>query len=359
MKFTIQQSTFLAALGNARLFTVGRGAPAISCVRVSSGGDGIVLFASDGGESITASVDAEVTKPGALLLPCGKLIDAVKAMSGDIAVAAIKPHGAQVSCVGTTAKIYGLDPAEGMHPPLEEDSESVTLAGLNEKLGRARAAICQDASRWALCGVALQSGGGRLEGIATDGNRLLRLEFGDCAHEFNAIIPEKAVALIASVVGDDECELRVSKSMIWVKSARIEIASRLVDANSPNFQQVCPAPLDTKIKCEREQLIEAVKAILQFADSGPGISRSMKFESKKTGIVVSGMSLNSGSIERTIECQPGLDAVFGCNPAFLLDALKASRSDEVEIEVGGDELAPIAIRGDGFLSVLMPMRISY
>ena len=50
---------------------------------------------------------------------------------------------------------------------------------------------------------------------------------------------------------------------------------------------------------------------------------------------------------------------IGCNSRFLLEALRAAETDEVEISMSGP-LSPIVIRptkGESFLFIVLPVRV--
>jgi DNA polymerase-3 subunit beta len=53
---------------------------------------------------------------------------------------------------------------------------------------------------------------------------------------------------------------------------------------------------------------------------------------------------------------PGKELIIGFNPVFLIDALKNLAQEEVEFELTDSE-KPGAIRTDGYVYIVLPMRL--
>ena len=139
---------------------------------------------------------------------------------------------------------------------------------------------------------------------------------------------------------------------------RIQLVSKVVEGNYPNYRQVIPKDAGSKVRLEREKLLESVnRAALMTDDRNNTIRMSV---TKKTQNLEISAKSDSGEAHEPIAVKyEGPDVNIAFNPQYIIDPLKALTEDEVDFEFK-DEMSPGVIRGlkDDFLCVVMPQRIS-
>jgi DNA polymerase-3 subunit beta len=133
------------------------------------------------------------------------------------------------------------------------------------------------------------------------------------------------------------------------------VISRLIEGEFPDYQQVIPPPAENKIGVNREEFLLAVKraALLSTPDY-----QALKLEVFKNKLVVSKSTPDVGESREEIGVTyNGKELAIGFNPNYLIDALKNLSAENIEFEVSDSE-KPGVIRLDGYVYIVLPMRLS-
>jgi DNA polymerase-3 subunit beta len=274
--------------------------------------------------SIRCRIKAQVEETGSITLPVRKLAAIVSDLpSLEVQVEATNQQARLIS--GTaTFRIMGI-PSEEFPPlPTFADKHSFVIAqeDLQAMLRNVSYAQSTDESRYIMNGVFFSFAEGKLTLVATDGRRLAVNSKEMPVGEENAgsiILPARTVSEVVRLLGqgqnvriafnDRQVAFEIASSGAEGESAltdSIYLVSKVVEGNYPNFRQVIPKETDQHVVINRETLLNTVR-------------RASRVTSDK-----------NNSIKR----------------------------DEIIFEFK-DELSPGVVRTpDGFLCVIMPLRIS-
>jgi len=141
----------------------------------------------------------------------------------------------------------------------------------------------------------------------------------------------------------------------------VDLVSRLIEGQFPNYRQVIPGSYSTRIVVERDELLKATKLASYFARDAANIVRlQVNPNNGDAPLVVSANAAeigdNVGRVEATVE---GMQTQIAFNARFLSEALGSLSAPEVALELGGP-LAPGVLKivgDDSYLHVVMPLRI--
>jgi len=132
------------------------------------------------------------------------------------------------------------------------------------------------------------------------------------------------------------------------------LTSRLMEGNYPNYQQVIPVGNDKKVTVHRESLEGGLRRVALLAREK---TNAIKFQLEKDQILLSSSNPDIGEANEEIETSfKGEGFATGFNARYLLDVLSAVEGSEATLEFK-DALSPCLIQEEGFLSVIMPMRV--
>ena len=136
----------------------------------------------------------------------------------------------------------------------------------------------------------------------------------------------------------------------------VYLVSKVVEGNYPNYRQVIPKETDQCIRINRETFLNTVRRASRVTSDK---NNSVKVSIKPDQLDITGSSPDTGESKVSVNVDySGPEITVGFNPQYLMDPLKAVTRDEVLFEFK-DELSPGVIRTpDGFLCVIMPLRIS-
>jgi DNA polymerase-3 subunit beta len=214
--------------------------------------------------------------------------------------------------------------------------------------------------------------------VATDTHRLASIESvvleGHGSH--NAIIPSRAMNELTRLLTDAEGDVQVILSNNQIQfdlpgDAGIQIVSRLIEGQFPNFQRVIPTNHTRRLKIPSEPLLRATRRAFIVAREN---SNRVILKTVDDKLVLTAESQTVGNAYEEVEIEKeGDDIQVAFNSKYLLDVLSVVDTDSVYLELTeplkpgvmrpapaqqaeGDE-ATIATAPD-YLCVLMPMQLA-
>ena len=180
-----------------------------------------------------------------------------------------------------------------------------------------------------------------------------------------AIIPAKSLFEVERILEDtdDAVEIYITpnKSQIIFHTEEVDLVSRIIEGQFPNYKQVIPSSSQTTVIVQRDELLKATRLASYFARDAANIVRFQIDPSGSAPLVVSATAAevgdNTGRIDATVQGQP---TAIAFNSRFVQDALASLTAPEIKLELGGP-LAPGVIKitedEDTYLHVVMPLRI--
>jgi DNA polymerase-3 subunit beta len=337
-------------------------------VLVTGDVDGLTLTGTDMELELVARVATTVEAPGEVTVPARKMTDICRALPPEAEVDfAVKEDRVTIRS-GRSRFSLGTLPARDF-PNLEGivESRSLSLEGARLKLvlDRTLFAMAQQDVRYYLNGLLLETGGGRLRAVATDGHRLALCEtelVGEEGSEIEQIIiPRKGVLELARLLGEVSGDVRmgVGSQSCRVSAGEVRLASKLVEGRFPDYQRVVPDP----DQCERRMLAD--RDALRQSLVRVSILSNDKYRAVRLGFedgVLRILAHNPEQEEAEEEVEVeyiGDPLEVGFNVSYLIDALGAIESDRVEFHLM-DGNSSCLIRGVGETYcryVVMPMRL--
>ncbi len=176
---------------------------------------------------------------------------------------------------------------------------------------------------------------------------------------FKIIIPLKTIQEIVRIFkeSDDKVQIYFDPNQVLFKTENLEIISRLISGEFPDYQPIIPQSLETEIILSKEQLINALKLASSFTDRLNEIKIIFKENSKN--IEVYSCNQGVGENKYLIPCKvkgPSIEIIF--NWRFLLDGVKFLDSEDVFLGLNGDN-KPAIIKSPNDISyfyILMPIK---
>ncbi len=207
--------------------------------------------------------------------------------------------------------------------------------------------------------------------VATDSYRLAekKIDYLDNKNSQNhqIIVPVKTIQEVSRIisgfkgdvelVGDDNLEIYIEENQIIFNYNGVELVSRLIDGQYPDYNQIIPTNFNTKIKVNTLDLIKAVKASSLFAKSGVFDIKMIFSESNNLAISASSNQVGENNSSIDIE-KNGPDGEITINYKYILDGLQNIQSEFVVIEII-DPNTPIIIKPEDindYLYLIMPIR---
>lgn len=334
-----------------------------------------VLMSTSGGQLAITATDLEVEmkttgtckSDGELdfTLPARKLLDICKAL----------PEGAEIQITvegerailrsGRGRYALGLLPAQD-YPAIEaatgENSFEVPQKTLRTLLERTQFAMAQQDVRYYLNGLLLETGGGMMRAVATDGHRLALNEAQvptPDGLELRLILPRKAVMELYRLLGDSEDPVRVETSPNHIRFHINDsvFTSKLIDGRFPDYERVIPAKGAIVVKADRDTLRQS---LLRASILSNEKYRGIRFQLSDGLLRLVANNPEQEEAEEEVEVDfQGSEITIGFNVSYLLDVLGVIDTETVTFSLtdpGSSCLVQADPPGDGRY-VIMPMRL--
>lgn len=344
---------------------------------------GNILVATDKGRlklaatnlelGITTWVGAEVDREGSVTIPARLLTDFVNTLPNDrVSLEVTGGQKVRVSAGHSSAEIHGMDSEDFPVIPAVSDEPTVRVEPglLREMIAQVAFAAASDDSRPVLAGVLVKFENGNLTMAAADGFRLAVKEHelaGDTS-AISVIVPAKALDALARLIGetDEAVEITVTpnKSQILFHSENVDIVSRLVDGNFPNYSQILPKQHETRTVVDTQEFLRAARRASIFARDSQNVVRlQLEPGSDLTPgrILIRATAAEMGSGEDELQATvDGEGGQIAFNAKYLADVLSVVNTGQVALETQTPN-APGVIKpvGNGsYTHVIMPMHMA-
>ena len=363
MKFKIEKEILLNSIQTVQNVVTPKAAlPILSHILIEAQQGTLRLTATDLDIGISCVIPVDAQELGIITLPAKRFSDIIRDLPGDEVVVTTKKNNAVIIETGSCQfKIIGLPGEEFPKLPEFQNKEAIKLqqATLKHILSLTSFAVSFDETRYVLNGILFKFYKNNLTLVATDGKRLAIAEKTlqqDIGSNVDIIIPFKTIQELNRNLKDEgELSLILSANQVLFDLGATVIISRLIEGEFPDYQQVIPPVSGNKIRVGRQEFLLAIKraALLATPDY-----QAVKLEFFKNKLVISKSTPDIGESQEEIAVEyQGKEMAIGFNPGYLTDVLKNLQDEKVEFEISDSE-KPGVIRIDGYVYIVLPMRLS-
>lgn len=242
----------------------------------------------------------------------------------------------------------------------------IDLKKFKEALSQVVFAVSGSDTRAELTGVLFVVSGQELVMAATDSYRLAEKRVtikNPSEKDFKVIVPAKTIQEVLRIISGSkssiaDVEVYISENQILFTYDSIEIVSRVIDGQYPDYKQIIPVTHKTKAKVQLSDLVKSVKAASIFSKNGVN-DINIDLPSEKNELIVSAVSGLSGeNISKVEALVQGEDNGVVVNYRYLIDGLNSMETESVLIDVV-DGNTPVVFKQDGvddYLYIVMPIK---
>jgi len=335
--------------------------PILSNMLLETKGNILKLNTTDLDIGISCELPVNIYEEGAITIPAKRFSDIVRELPpGDIIIHARKNNQVEIEGEQCRFKLIGLPKEEYPKFPEFKDKEALRIkqADLKEMLRLTVFAVSHEESRYVLNGLLMEASGDTVRIVATDGRRLAKIErklVQATNKDISIILPVKAVQEISRNLKDQgEVSFITGTNQVLFEIDGILIATRIIEGEFPNYKQVIPKEIPTKVKINREDLLSAIRRanLLSTPDF-----QAIKFELFKDKLIVSKSTPDVGESREEVAVEYGdNELIVGFNPQYLIDVLKNISDEFIPLEFLGSD-KPCVLRINDYLYLALPMRI--
>ena len=340
--------------------------PILNNVLLKTQEGGVLLTATNLEIGISCKVRAKVEKEGVFTVPANLLANFISLLSNDENVdmeligkeLVIKSGNQETKIKGENSSEFPLIPEVE-----KQDKNIVGSEDLKQALTQVVLAASLDETRIEISGVYLKFSENGLTLAATDSYRLAekKISCKEKVSEKDLIIPQRTaqeILRVLSLTTEEEVGVYISDNQILFTLDQIEITSRLIEGNYPDYKQIIPEQEKTTIIVDKEEFVKVVKRAALFSKSGIN-DVNLEFNNDKQVIIIKSASSQVGeNFNKQAAEISGENNNIVFNYRYLLDGLAAIGSNKVKIKII-DSASPGVFLGqesDDYLYIIMPIK---
>tara|TARA_B100001750_G_scaffold243374_1_gene258480 strand:- start:162 stop:1259 length:1098 start_codon:yes stop_codon:yes gene_type:complete len=338
--------------------------PILANVLVVAKDNQIAITATDLEVELVGTAEVNVEEPGEITVPARKLLDICRALPDDCQVS-IQQRG-QKLLVSANRSRFSLMTLPADEFPVVEDMTTTQAVALSQEalgllLDKTHFSMAQQDVRYYLNGVLIETKGGLVRAVATDGHRLAlcEVELEDRnTPEQQVIVPRKGVLELQRLLhGDGDVTIELGDNHLRVELSGIRFTSKLIDGRFPEYERVIPTDTDNSFLADRVTLRGALQRTAILSNEK---YRGIRLIIANGGLTLQAHNPEQEEAEEQVEVDYNGDEIeIGFNVNYLLDALAAIESEQINFCVL-DSNSSCLLREpgkDNCKYVVMPMRL--
>jgi len=347
--------------------------PALSNVLLSVEGNFLRLDATNLEISISWWILSKVEEEGKVAIPATFFSNLINLLTDEKIKLETQNKNLLLKTQSQITQIHGIDPEEFPIIPKIEKEEIITMS--NKKLLESLEQVIEIPSvsqvRPEISGIYFSFKKDILKIVSTDSFRLAEKSISlktKSKKDISFIAPQDAIRELMNILGQEDGNIVIyfSQNQILFENEkkepshpRIQILSRLIEGEYPNYQEIIPKKYKTQVIVKKDEFENKLKQAGLF--SGKISEVKLNIDTKKKKIKIYSESPEIGKNESYISVKiKGEDMDVSFNYKFLISGLQNIKSSEVILELNGDDgpgvLKPIG--DENYIYVSMPIKLN-
>lgn len=285
----------------------------------------------------------EIETPGSIVIPARYLTDVVRKLPNSLMTFQVSnPYMADIRSGSAEFHLHGIDAAEFPKLPQFHTAKSLTVSSslLRQFIRSSAYAASTLEARPTLTGIHNTFENGQMTFTATDGLRLGMYtapipENPDFT--WNAIVPAKSLAELTKLLPEEDMPviLQLTDSHSLFVIGQTHFYTRLIEGVYPDISRIIPNHFATTLRIDNNLFANAIDRAALIARDRE--NHMVRMELQEKSVTISSNSPEIGNVSESIEAKEktGDDLVIAFNSHYVLEALRATASDEVQVQFNG------------------------
>ena len=366
MRFTCNLKLLSEAVNNVSLAVSARtNLQALEGILLDCDGSKLTLTGYNLELGIIKSIEVENGKEGQILLNAKIFGDILRRMPAEVItvdaddkyLTVIRGGDAEFTILGSTADEYPDIPTLD-----DESGFPIGQALLKNMIGQTLFAVAQNENTPVHTGSLFDLQNGVLNIVSVDGYRLaLRTEPVAVKEDFHFVVPGRTLSEVAKLLSEDEDAeevfIKVSRKHIIFEISGYQIVSRLLEGEFLDYRAAIGGDCKTKVRINTREFAQSLdRASIIITDR---IKSPITARMENDSIHISCMTSLGKVLDQIPASIDGENVTIGFNNKYMSDALKATETDEIVIQINGP-FAPMRIlptEGSHFTFLVLPVRL--
>ncbi len=368
MKFKTSQSNLNKALNFvSKAVTTRSTMPILKGILLKVTDDGMLtLTASDMELSIEKKIPVSDAEEGSIVLPARLFSDIIRKLPNEtINISSGDFYNVIISTVSSEFRIVGMAADEFPEIGAVNESQKISVNKdiFREMIRKTSFAASVDESRGVIVGVLIEVHDGNINMAALDGFRMsIASEKTNISDDADIIISARILNEISKIIAEsdndnEDIELVLDKQKVVILTEDSRIILRIIEGVFLKYKDLLPTNFNTEVNISKVMFTDSIERASLFAKEGR--NNLIKISVTDNNLQITSKS-EAGNVNENIPVKKnGSDIEIGFNSKYLLDGLKAIKSDDIVIKFNTN-VTPCIIEPVGdenFTYLILPVRI--
>ncbi len=366
MKFTCEKGLLQAACAIASRATASKSPiPALEGLLIEARGD-VKISGYDLKEGIYTNIQADVAQGGSIVVGARFFGEMIRRMpEGIVTLSTDQNNGVKVKCGRSEFNFMGISAEDYPEMPVLDAINSISLPQkiLRSMINQTIFAVADTDVRPIYTGTLFEVEGDTLTLVSVDGYRLAkRSEKLESARMENCsfVVPGSSLSDIERICGDteDPVEISVGAKHISFLIGQTVVISRRLEGEFLNYRRSIPEMFRTTVRVERAEIMSVIDRVALIISEKNSSPVRMTFGD---GSIDCLCVTPFGRAEDICTCEGGGNGLeIGFNDRYLMDALKAAGTEELQICLNTASSPCVIQAADGskaFTYMILPVRL--
>jgi DNA polymerase III subunit beta len=345
--------------------------PVLKNIIIKTEDDFINLSSTDLEMAIKLWTLGKIEEEGDVTIPYSSFSSFVNLLPNEKITLKTEDNNIFLNCNDYKTQINGINSDEFPIIPETEEKHKITINSniLCEGLVRIIDIPSLSKVKPEISGVLFSFKENKLNLVATDSYRLAEKKIkikNSNNDEFSFIIPQRTTKEVVNIFKETNKDIDIifGENQILFRSkmddfdhSHIEVTSKIIEGNYPDYKKIIPTELKTKITLNKDEFLNKIKASSVFTSKINEVV--MEINSEKEEVVIKSNNTDLGNYETKIKGKTeGEDVSVSFNYRFLLDGLSNIKSSEIIFEINNESspgvLKPVG--SDDYIYVVMPIK---
>lgn len=321
--------------------------------------------------AVSCLIRGKIEEEGEITIPAKLLYDYISLLKEEKINLWTEENTLNIEAGDYKTKINGLPSSDfPLVPAVSTERNFVLPADLfRQALSQVIFSVASNESRPELSGVFLNFSHNEVVLVATDSYRLSEKKIktpNNVTNDKAVIIPARTMIEVNRVLSlfkdspetPQEIQISLSENQAVFNFASVELISRVIEGNFPDYQQIIPKSFQSEAKVNREDIINAIKTASLFSRSGL-FDVTITISSSGLIRVAAADATRGENNTETKATVSGSGGAITLNFRYLLDGLQVMETPDVLFQIT-DGSSPCLLKPVGgesqYLYIVMPIR---
>ena len=314
--------------------------------------------------AITTSIPATIYSSGSIVLNAHLFTEIVRKLPEDaVELELFDDFSVKIKSGRSRFNLMGINPEEFPSLPEVSEASSFVLSSetLKTMIRQTIFAVADVDTKPVHMGTLFDIKNKTITLVSVDGYRLaLRTEPIKEDLELSFVVPGKTLREVLRLLPSEEQDLKISAGMrhIMFNVGECVVISRLLDGEFLDYGSTIPKDSANIVTVKTQEMIDSIERVsLLITDRLKSPVKCMMTKNKINISCVTIMGKADDEISSSSNIDSEVEIAF--NNKYMLDALKNTDCDEIELHLNG-ALSPIKIlpkEGNSFLFLVLPVRV--